>query len=44
MGEQPNKTHMSAGLLAHVGASRREPHLKAPSPVRKPGIFHALRR
>ena len=39
MGEQSKKPHMNAGLLAHVGASRREPHLKASSPVPKPGFF-----
>ena len=39
MGEGPKKQQISAGLLAHVRASRREPHLKASSPVRKPGIF-----
>ena len=44
MGTQPNKQNISIGLVAYVGASRREPHVKAPSPVRKPGIFHALRR
>ncbi len=26
MGTQPNKQNISIGLLAHVGASRREPH------------------
>lgn len=25
MGEQPKKPHISVGLLAHVGAFRREP-------------------
>ena len=39
MGEGPKKQQISAGLLAHVGASRREPHLKASSPVPKPGFF-----
>lgn len=27
MGEQPQKHHISAGLLAHVDASRGEPHI-----------------
>jgi len=44
MGEQAKKAHISAGLLAHVGASRREPHLKTSSPVQKPGFFHTLRK
>ena len=39
MGAQPAKHHICTGLLAHVGASRREPHLKASSPVPKPGFF-----
>jgi hypothetical protein len=29
-------------MLVYVGASRRQPHLKASSPVRKPGIFHTF--
>ena len=41
MGETPRKSHISAGLLAHVGASRRAPHTNNESPVRKPGISYA---
>lgn len=44
MGAQPQNHHLNIGLLAHVGASRREPHLKASSPVKKPRIFYALRK
>ena len=29
MSEQPKKPHISAGLLAHVRASRRAPHIEA---------------
>ena len=29
MGEGPKKQQINAGLLAHVGASRREPHAEA---------------
>ena len=35
------KQHMAAGLVAHVGASRRSPHTNNESPVRKPGISYA---
>ena len=41
MGQQRSKPHIRAGLLAHVGASRRAPHTKKKSPVRKPGISYA---
>ena len=41
MGEGPKKQQISAGLLAHVGASRRVPHTNKKSPVRKPGILYA---
>ena len=41
MPEQPKKTPLSIGLLAHVGASRRAPHTNNESPVRKPGISYA---
>ena len=44
MPEQRKKTPCGIGLMAHVRASRRAPHLKASSPVQKPGIFHALRQ
>ena len=41
MGEGPKKQQISIGLLAHVAASRREPHTNNESPVRKPGISYA---
>ena len=41
MGEQLKKKHISVGLLAHVGTSRRAPHTNNESPVRKPGISYA---
>ena len=41
MGEQFKKKYISAGLLAHVGTSRRAPHTNNESPVRKPGISYA---
>ena len=34
MGEQPKKQYISAGLLAHVNASRRVPHNSSPCPVK----------
>ena len=34
MGEQPKKAHISAGLLAHVCASRGVPHNSSPCPVK----------
>ena len=39
MGEQAKKPHISAGLLAHVGASRREPHFYSYIPGPKTGDF-----
>ena len=39
MGEGPKKQHISAGLLAHVGASRREPHFYSFLPGLKTGDF-----
>ena len=37
MGEGPKKQQISVGLLAHVGASRREPHLNSFIPGSKTG-------
>lgn len=39
MGEGPKKQQISAGLLAHVGASRREPHFHSFIPGPKTGDF-----
>lgn len=39
MGEQQSKQHISVGLLAHVGAVRREPHLNSFLPGSKTGVF-----
>ncbi|MBQ8833373.1 MAG: hypothetical protein IJ001_00420 [Oscillospiraceae bacterium] len=39
MGEQRSKHHISAGLLAHVSASRREPHFYSYIPGPKTGDF-----
>ena len=39
MGEQHAKHHISAGLLAHVGAGRREPHIDTQIPGPKTGDF-----
>ena len=41
MSNQLKKAPRSIALLAHVGASRRAPHTKNESPVRKPGISYA---
>lgn len=39
MDEQPKKIHICAGLLAHVGASRREPRKSSYIPGPKTGGF-----
>lgn len=39
MGEQPKKQNCSIGLLAHVGASRREPHFYSFIPDPQTGDF-----
>lgn len=39
MSEQPKKTACGIGLLAHVSASRREPHLYSYIPGPKTGDF-----
>ena len=39
MGETPRKPDICTGLLAHVGASRREPHLNSFIPGPKTGDF-----
>ena len=39
MGEQAKKAHIRAGLLAQVGASRREPHIHSYIPGLKTGDF-----
>jgi len=44
MGEQPKKSNICAGLLAHMGAKQTRNTFIASSPVPKPGIFHALRK
>lgn len=41
---QKQKTPLCAGLLAHVGASRREPHINSYIPGPKTGDFLILRR
>ena len=42
MPEQTKKRQISAGLLAHVRAGRREPHLNASSPGSKTGDFLSI--
>ena len=42
--QQTNIFKVVHNLRVHVGASRREPHLKASSPVLKPEIFHTTRK
>ena len=39
MGDQRKKMNISVGLLAHVGASRREPHFYSFIPGPKTGDF-----
>ena len=39
MGEQAKKAHISAGLLAHVGAFSQEPQTEACIPGSKTGGF-----
>ena len=39
MSEQPKKIPCCVGLLAHVGASRREPHIHSYIPGLKTGDF-----